>query len=148
MYKCSHGYKQYSICKKYNNNICSECPHGVREYSNETKYLNIIKENIDVIEANLQKKFQCADKEYMLTGNKDRLKEISEMLFYLDYLEKRKEFTRKTPFRRIPMIIKVNKKNGVIIGEKAYWYYINNKKIKQYNFKSCNIKGAKTLWKE
>ena len=46
------------------------------------------------------------------------------------------------------MIIKVNKKNGVIIGEKTYWYYINNKNVKQYNFKKVNIKGAKTLWKE
>lgn len=146
MYKCSHGYKQYSICKKYNNNICSECPHGVREYSNETKYLNIIKENIDVIAANLQKKFQCADKEYMITGNKDRLNNLSEMLWYMRYLKIRKEFTMKTPFRRIPMIMKMNK-NGLIISEKVYWYYINNKKIKQYNFKSCNIKGAKTLWK-
>lgn len=109
---------------------------------------HIIKENIDVIEANLQKKFQCADKEYMITGNKDRLNNLSEMLWYVRYLKIRKEFTIKTPFRRIPTIIKVKKINGVIIGEKAYWYYINNKLIKQDNFKKVNIKGATTLWKK
>lgn len=86
--------------------------------SERSKLLNIIKENIDVIEANLQKKFQCADKEYMITGNKDRLNKLSEMLWYMRYLKIRKEFTMKTPFRRIPMIMKVNK-NGVIISEKA-----------------------------
>ena len=135
MYKCSHGYKQYSICKKYNINICSECPHGVREYSNETKYLNIIKENIDVIKMNLQKKYQCADKEYLLTGNKDRLKEISEMLFYLDYLEKRKEYKN------------INKTKIVLIPE-AKTIFMNDKRIYQSNFKLGKIKGAKTLWKK
>lgn len=59
------------------------------KYSN---LLKIIKENINVIKMNLQKNYRCADKEYLLTGNKDKLKEISEMLFYIDYLEKRKEY--------------------------------------------------------
>lgn len=53
----------------------------------------------------------------------------------------------KSSFIRIPMRMKI-KKNGVFIIEKVYWYYINNKKIKQYNFKLGNIKGAKTLWKK
>ena len=147
MYKCSHGYKQYSICKKYNNNICSECPHSVREYSNETKLLNIIKENIDVIKMNLQKKYQCADKEYMLTGNKDRLKEISEMLFYIEYLEKRKEYKRKSLFQKVPFIMKVNK-CGIEVNDIVYLFYIEHKLIKPENFKKVKIKGAKTLWKE
>lgn len=78
---------------------------------------DIIKENIDVIEANLQKKFQCADKEYMITGNKDRLNYLSDMLWYIRYLKVRKEFK----------------------------YY--GKRIYQSNFKLGKIKGAKTLWK-
>lgn len=64
---------------------------GIKRKAMKNKIIqHIIKENIDVIKMNLQKKYQCADKEYMLTGNKDRLKEISEMLFYIDYLEKKK----------------------------------------------------------
>lgn len=114
------------------------------KYSN---LLNIIKENIDVIEANLQKKFQCADKEYIITGNKDKLNKLSDMLWYIRYLKVRKEFKMKSSLIRIPMRMKI-KKNGVFIIEKVYWYYINNKKIKQYNFKLGNIKGAKTLWKK
>lgn len=104
---------------------------------------DIIKENIDVIKMNLQKKYQCADKEYMLTGNKDRLKEISEMLFYIEYLEKRKEYKIKSPFQKVPFIKKVNK-YGI---ETVSLFYIDPELIKQNNFKSCNIKGAKTLWK-
>lgn len=96
---------------------------------------NIIKENIDVIKMNLQKKYQCADKEYMLTGNKDRLKEISEMLFYIEYLEKRKEY-------------KIINKTIIVLIPEAKIIFMNNKKIKQYNFKLGNIKGAKTLWKK
>lgn len=108
---------------------------------------NIIKENIDVIKMNLQKKYQCADKEYLFTGNKDRLKEISEMLFYIDYLEKRKEYNIKSLFQKVPVIKKVNK-CGIELNEIVYLFYIDHKLIKQENFKSCNIKGAKTLWKK
>lgn len=96
---------------------------------------DIIKENIDVIKMNLQKKYQCADKEYLLTGNKDRLKEISEMLFYIDYLEKRKEYKN------------INKTKIVLIPE-AKTIFMNDRRIYQSNFKLGNIKGAKTLWKE
>ena len=96
---------------------------------------HIIKENIDVIKMNLQKKYQCADKEYMLTGNKDKLKEISEMLFYIDYLEKRKEYKN------------INKTKIVLIPE-AKVIFMNDKTIYQSNFKLGNIKGAKTLWKQ
>lgn len=96
---------------------------------------HIIKENIDVIKMNLQKKYQCADKEYLLTGNKDRLKEISEMLFYIDYLEKRKGYKN------------INKTKIVLIPE-AKIIFMNDKRIYQSNFKLGKIKGAKTLWKE
>lgn len=61
---------------------------------------HIIKENIDVIEANLQKKFQCADKEYIITGNKDKLNKLSDMLWYIRYLKVRKEFKMKSSFIR------------------------------------------------
>ena len=96
---------------------------------------HIIKENINVIKMNLQKKYQCADKEYLFTGNKDRLKEISEMLFYIDYLEKRKEYKN------------INKTKIVLIPE-AKIIFMNDKRIYQSNFKLGKIKGAKTLWKE
>lgn len=110
------------------------------KYSN---LLNIIKENIDVIEANLQKKFQCADKEYIITGNKDKLNKLSDMLWYIRYLKVRKEFKMKSSFIRIPMRMKIKKMEYLLLKK-----YINNKKIKQYNFKLGNIKGAKTLWKK
>lgn len=95
---------------------------------------DIIKENIDVIEANLQKKFQCADKEYMITGNKDRLNYLSDMLWYIRYLKVRKEF-------------KYYGKNKITLIPEAKVIFINDKRIYQSNFKLGKIKGAKTLWK-
>lgn len=130
MYKCSKGNEQKRVCE-----VCNICPYGIKIHSERSKLLNIIKENIDVIKMNLQKKYQCADKEYLLTGNKDRLKEISEMLFYIDYLEKRKEYKN------------INKTKIVIIPE-AKTIFMNDRRIYQSNFKLGNIKGAKTLWKK
>lgn len=121
---------------------------GIKIKSIKNKIIqDIIKENIDVIKMNLQKKYQCADKEYMLTGNKDRLKEISEMLFYIDYLEKRKEYKIKSLFQKIPFITKVNK-YGIEVNEIVFLFYIDDKLIKQENFKKVKIKGVKTLWKK
>ena len=109
---------------------------GIKRKSMKNKIIqDIIKENIDVIKMNLQKKYQCADKEYMLTGNKDRLKEISEMLFYIDYLEKRKVYKN------------INKTKIVLIPE-AKIIFMNNKRIYQSNFRLGKIKGVKTLWKK
>lgn len=135
MYKCSKGNEQKRVCEVCNMKNCNICPYGIKIHSERSKLLNIIKENIDVIKMNLQKKYQCADKEYLLTGNKDRLKEISEMLFYIDYLEKRKEYKN------------INKTKIVIIPE-AKTIFMNDRRIYQSNFKLGNIKGAKTLWKK
>lgn len=135
MYKCSKGNGQKTVCEVCDMKICNICPHGIKIHSERSKLLNIIKENIDVIKMNLQKKYQCADKEYMLTGNKDRLKEISEMLFYIEYLEKRKEYKN------------INETKIVLIPE-AKIIFMNNKRIYQSNFRLGKIKGAKTLWKK
>lgn len=132
MYKCSKGNEQKTVC---NMKICNICPHGIKIHSERSNLLKIIKENINVIKMNLQKKYQCADKEYLLTGNKDKLKEISEMLFYIDYLEKRKEYKN------------INKIKIVLIPE-AKTIFMNDKRIYQSNYKLGNIKGAKTLWKK